>query len=115
MWSLQVADASSTLITQDGALALLGLASAIILALVGGVRDHRASVDLRSQLEKLEAKLVERELQLGKKDETIDKLYRQITAHRHYENDLIAWGAHSREEPPREPPDPPNSLMGEAT
>ena len=42
----------------------------------------------------------------------IDKLEGLILALRHYISTLISWGTHTNDPPPRDPPDPPDKLMG---
>jgi hypothetical protein len=81
-----LADPASAVLDPSVVVVLVTTAGALFMFAVGLFKDHSSSTTAR-------------------------QLSKEITAHRHYENDLIAWGAHSTEEPPRTPPDPPDILM----
>lgn len=72
-------------------IALFGFASSVFVAVLGGMKDRNASTELRQR---------------------VIAISKENTAWRHYANTLIAWGAHAVDPPPRDPPDPPNILMG---
>jgi hypothetical protein len=81
------------------AIPIFTLAGALLLAAIGAVRDHRASITLESKIAKLE------------RDNAA--LIKEILAWRIWTNRLIHWGTHSTESPPREAPDPPDTLLEE--
>jgi hypothetical protein len=80
-----MADPASSLLDPSVVVVLITTAGALFMFAVGLLKDRSASKDIRS-------------------------LSKEIAAHRHYENDLIAWGAHSTDPVPRTPPDPPEIL-----